>query len=327
MTNLAGTYFTSWEYEPGSYQLGPIVVIGDDNSVVIDGVTISGTIVYESWISWSSSSVNPSSGFLQFSKSPTLEAMTFVGSYGLGSNSLSGSLYGYATQPTTPLSTWNATYYCYSTVGNLNYLGELVIDAPNVTFLGQAIANPIYTGINANGTETTELAWFTSDGNASNVAISLFTPAMPGVESPLLFDGVNWSDGTNRPQGVPTSVDNLYGTTQDGDGAAVVFVIAQAVQDAVNAGINVAMTAENAAENPADAQDDDADGADDAEGDAEDDADDAVADDAEADAGEGAGADLLDAAGGDVDRSAPVEPSRGTSGLSARELLALKDQR
>lgn len=331
MASFAGTYFTSWEYAPGDYQLGPIVVVGDD-SVTVDGVAISGLAAFNGVVWWSAGSGNPSSAMLIFASSSNLGGTTFIGSYSPADSPATGyNLYGFATQPSQPLAAWNDTYTCYDiSGGTMNAVGELVINSPDVTFLGQAIANPVYTGLNANGVDTAELAWFTTDGNQNNVALSLFSES-----DAQLFSGAWWSAGSNRPEGSPSVVSNLYGTTQSGDQAAIVYVAAYDAQAVVNAAINVATRVEADAGNPAayeaGAENAGDDAAGDAAGNAAGDLEHQAVDDAAADAGEAAGDDLLEAAiGGVVDRASQQAETSGhrmsaqASGLSARALLGLK---
>jgi len=292
------TYFTSWAYDlsSGSYQLGPIVVI-NDGTVTVDGVAITDVMSVGPMASWSISFGNPSSAVLAFTFSSTFNAMTFIGSYWLGNIAPQGfNLFGFATQPSAPLSTWNGTYYCYETSGGSSQqLGNLVIDSPNVTFNGVPILNPIYTGLSSNGNDTNELAWFTSDGNADNVAISFFVSTSQSSDGVQLFNGNIWPDGSSRPEGAPSSVDNFFGTTQSAENAAVIEAAANMAQAGAQTAVNMAeIAAEDYAAPGADENDNGGDGAAD---DAEDDAADDAVDDAADDAGEEAGADLAEAGG------------------------------
>ena len=342
--SLAGTYFTSWEFDvsSGSYQLGPIIVISSSNAVTADGVTINGAMVTSSGVSWSSSSNNPSSAVLQFSFSTSLNAMTFNGEYWPADSTQPSAtnIWGFATQPSAPLSSWNDVYYCYESSGNTEEsAGQIVISAPTVMFAGRTINNPVYTGLDSSGTDTTELAWYTSDGNENNVAISFFdSTSEPGV---VLFNGNIWAAGAMRPMGAASSVNNFYGTTQSTADAAEVNQVANLAQAAENAAVNYAVqqavggnqqAADDANENEAADDDAAADAGDDAAADA---AGDAAADaggDAALDVAAEVGLDLLVAALLAVeptpDAKEPVATPPGTTktkGLSAKELAALKE--
>ena len=362
--SLAGTYFTSWEYDiaTNSYQLGPIVVVGSNNSVIVDGVTIKGATVSSTAIAWSSASGNGSSAVLAFAFSQSFDSMTFSGIYWTSGSSqpASTNIYGFITQSAflMPLEVWNDTYYCYeNSDGNEQSVGELVVASPKITFAGKSIVNRIYTGLGQ--ANTNELAWFTSDGNENNVAISFFfSPSDAGV---MLFNGNIWPAGQSRPEGAASSVNNFYGTTQSEADAEAVDALANEAQAAENLAVNLAMqealnqaakAANQADENEADddnaddndldndvddaaddvddAADDVADVADDAADDVEDAADDAdvadVAEDAEV------GADLAEAVmavPATPDASAPVTTPRRrrkASGLSAKQLLGMRDR-
>jgi len=237
-TSIAGTYFTSWAYDVStqSFQLGPIVVISTDNSVTVDGVAIQGPMVMATGVSWTSAAGNPSSAMLLFQYSSQFNAMTFSGTYWTTADSPpSGTnIYGFATQPAEGLSAWNNTYNSYETTSNNGQesLGTLIISSPNVTFAGKTINNPIYTGLTSasNNTDVNELAWFTSDGNDNNVAISFFTSSQnTGV---VLFNGDIWSSNESRPEGSPPSVNNFFGTTQEASDAAQNAQVDEYAQDA-----------------------------------------------------------------------------------------------
>lgn len=291
--SIAGTYFTSWESDPttSTYQLGPIVVIGTDNSVTVDGVPMANPVVLSGNVTWLSAAGNPSSALLQFTFSSTYNAWTFTGIYWTTSDQQpqTSNFYGFATQPNAPLTTWSGTYYGYEgTASNQQSTGDVVIDGSgNVSFAGVQIINPIYTGLYANGTDSNELAWFTSDGNENNVAISFFTQTTSsGLAN--FFNGNIWPDGSSRPEGSPSSANNFFGTTQSESdaGNAVIAEIANAAHDVENALLFVAvekMFANNKADNDADDDDDDDD----------DDADDA--DDADDNAGDAGAPNVNDA--------------------------------
>jgi hypothetical protein len=362
-TSVAGTYFTSWEYNTstGSYQLGPIVVIGPDNSVAVDGVPINGAMVLPTSVSWLSGQGNPSSAQLQFQYSSQYSAMCFSGYYWTTADSQPSSvnIYGFATQPAVALSAWNNTYNCYESTDNSGEesLGTLIISSPNVTFAGKTIINPIYTGLSASGTDTCELAWYTSDGNDNNAAISFFNSTQTsGVQ---LFNGDIWPSNESRPEGNAQSVNNFFGTTQEASDDAQAAQVAQANGDAqlahaaeraavgaavgflVHVGVGQILAAankadaqnaaENAGENAA-AEEDAAE--DDAAADAGDDAADAGEDAADAgeDAADEVTDDLLDALAGleiaPDGGSTPKKPRglKKASGLSAKQLLALKNR-
>ena len=362
-TSIVGTYFTSWAYDVGtkSCQLGPIVVIGTDNSVVVDGVTIKNPMVLPTGVSWSSAAGNPSSAFLIFANNSQLDAMCFTGTYWTTADSPpSGTnIYGFATQPAEGLSAWNNTYYGYETTSNNGQepLGTLVISSPNVTFAGKTINNPIYTGLTStsNNTDVNELAWFTSDGNDNNVAISFFTSSQnTGV---VLFNGDIWSSNESRPEGSPPSVNNFFGTTQKASDAAQNAQVNEIAQNAHDAERGVAKDAVELLVDEALGDADDGDNqeiAQNAGQQADNNAQEAqqeAAPNNEGGVGENEGggenepgaqeggedaldevADTLDEAVGLAvppdDRSAP--PTRGASskasGLSARQLLALKNR-
>ena len=338
-SSIAGTYFTSWQYDTTSssaFQLGPIVVIGSDNSVTVDGVAITGAMVAGPTVTWQSSSGNTSSAMLQFSFSSTYNQYTFSGVFWMSTDNTpsASNFFGFATQPSAPLTTWNGTYNCYqSTSQGMQSLGELVINGSSVTFGGVAITNPIYTGLSSNGTDTNELAWFTSDGNEYNVAISFFnSTSNAGV---VEFNGNIWPDGSTRPEGAPSSTNNFFGTTEStSEDNALVDEINNLAQAAQNALVFVAVEKAVAAmagddANKAAAQDAGANAdrnAQDADDDAEDDEDDDAEDDADDD-------DDDDDVDGEVATAPlPGKPPRvrarspKASGLSAKELLALKNR-
>jgi hypothetical protein len=242
MTGIAGTYFTSWEYDitTQSFQLGPIVVIGTDNSVVVDGVTIVGAMVFGTAVSWTSAAGNPSSAMVAFELSTSLNAMTFGGIYWMSGDDQpsAANFFGFNTQPQAPLNRWASTYYCYELAGGNNEpLGNLVISGTTAIFAGQTINNPIYTGLttSADGTstDTNELAWFTTDGNENNAAISFFS------QDGFNFNGNIWAAGANRPVGSASTANNFFGTTQsaaDADAVNVEAEAAHAVEEVAAAG-------------------------------------------------------------------------------------------
>jgi hypothetical protein len=360
MASIAGTYFTSWEYDiPNqAYQLGPIVVIGTDNSVAVDGVTMSQAMVSGTMVSWSSAAGNPSSAMLVFQIGSTPNPTTFTGTYWMsGDDTPAGTnLYGFDSQPQAPLSTWANTYSSYEVAdGNNESLGTLVISGTGtaITFAGTTIDNPIYTGVYDSTTQqdTNELAWFTTDGNENNVAISFFSQ-----DDSFNFNGDIWAAGANRPVGPASTANNFFGTTQstaDADAvddeanlahAAEMAAIGIALQVMAGAGAAVgtammnmgaggnegnAQVAQEVAQNvehnaaPAEANAADAGAGDVGEaGDALDDLEELAED---------VGEDLLEAVAGGVAQTPGTPPpgtrgrrSKDTSGLSAKELLNLK---
>jgi hypothetical protein len=350
MATIAGTYFTSWEYDISteSFQLGPIVVIGTDNSVTVDGVTMNEVLVSDIMVSWSNVGGNPSSAMLAFTFDSSLNAMTFGGDYWMsGDAPPSGTnFYGFNTQPQASLNNWANTYYSYELVdGNNDSLGNLVISGTTVTFAGQTINNPIYTGLYSNGTDTNELAWFTTDGNENNVAISFFSQG-----DYLNFNGDIWGAGENRPVGSASAVNNFFGTTESASDADAVNAEALAANVAQAAAAAVAVQVVIAAAKAAMAGGNN----DDAEADDDNDAD--AGDEAEAgdEAAEG-GDEAADVAEGVADVAVDavedvaevlmvalaailvVEPdttppdtngheSKDASGLSAKQLMDLKNE-
>ena len=351
MTPPVGTYFTSWQYDnasPSDFELGPILVVGSDNSLVVDGVTMKAAIVTSTLVQWSSMSGNPSSGILQFVFSQQLQAMTFNGIYWLQGQDppASNNFWGFNTQPALGLASWNNTYHCYTSINKKNDpIGDLIVSSPTVTFDGKQIVKPIYTGLNNNGNDTNELAWYTSDGNDNNVAVSFFNSAsQPGIQ---LLNGCIWDAGANRlvgAAGLPANADNLFGSTREdqnemenanlnevemeageahqaqvgGVAAAAVAALAAAAAAAANVGVD----ADNAkaAQDVGKAQADEADEADEAPDAADDDADDLedatedIAEDVE-----GTTANL-----GKVDST--KRSSKRPTGLSAKQLLDLRNK-
>jgi hypothetical protein len=246
MTSIAGTYFTSWGYDvtDSLYQLGPIVVIGTDNSVVVDGVTMTGAMVADTSVSWTSAAGNPSSAMLAFVFSSSVNAMTFYGYYWTSDDQQPPAVnfYGFDTQPQASLDSWAGTYYSYELVSGSNQtLGNLVISGTTVTFDGATINDPIYTGLYSNGTDTNELAWFTSDGNESNVAISFFNSGGGFFN----FNGNIWPAGASRPEGAASDVNNCFGTTQSAADADAVNAEADNAHNAEAGAMMVAMGGAN----------------------------------------------------------------------------------
>ncbi len=231
-SNISGTYFTSVEYDiPNKkYNLGPIVVVDtSNNSVVVDGVTIKSPMVTATQVIWMDSAGNPSSGLLTFAESDSI--MTFFGMYYLSGSAQpsANNIFGFNSQPDSPISTWNGTYYTtQKTGGTSTSLDNIVVSGDTITFGSVTIKNPIYTGYQ----QSNELAWFTSDGNGNNVAIS-FTASttQTGV---LLFWGWIWQDGSTRP---PEDQTNFFGTTDSDKNAADV---AKDVGEAVGAVVGIA---------------------------------------------------------------------------------------
>jgi hypothetical protein len=356
MASIAGTYFTSWEYDITNqgYQLGPIVVIGTDNSVVVDGVTMNGAMVSGTMVSWSSGENNPSSAMLMFTIGTAPNPTTFSGTFWMSDEDPpSGTnFYGFDSQPQAPLSTWANTYYSYELVdGNNESLGNLVVADSTIIFSGTTIINPIYTGLYNSSTQqdTNELAWFTTDGNENNVAISFFSQS-----SGFNFNGNIWAAGASRPVGSAASVNNFFGTTQSAadadavDAESVVAHVAEAV--AVGLAVHAVFAAAKAAiggnnqddaadeaEGAADNVDNDAAPAEEAVGDAdggEDGAGDDGAGDDAADGGDEALDDIVhvaeDLIGLAATRNAAPSDTKGykskdASGLSSKQLLDLKD--
>lgn len=303
-------YFTTWAYDvsTNSYQIGPVITI-TPTYVVVDGVTIEVTCAgMMVWWYGASGGGNGSNGLLEIAYSQVFNAYTFSGTYWMaGSPPPPGTnLYGFATQPSAPLSYWNGTYHCYQIFGgNIQEIGEIVIASPAVLWNRNSVNNPIYTGLSANGTDTAELAWFTSDGNPNNVAISFFVGTSSPDNGVQVFSGNIWPDGKTRPEGAPSSVNNFFGTTQTTEEAVLVDQLANMAQAAVNVGMHLAeVDAEGGAGGPGAADGDDA--ADDAVDAAGDDVVDAAGDDAAdqavgrvaVDVGEDAAADLAEAIGG-----------------------------
>jgi hypothetical protein len=351
MASIAGTYFTTWESSSKSFQLGPIVVIGTDRSVVVDGVTMNQAMVAGTMVSWSSAAGNPSSGMLQFLFDSSLDAMTCSGTYWMsgGNHPSAANFYGFNTRPQASLDTWAGTYSCAETVdGSEEALGNLVISGTTVTFAGRTISNPIYTGLSANGTDTSELAWFTTDGNENNAAVSFFSQG-----NGRNFHGNIWAAGANRPAGSASAVNNFFGTTRsdsDTDAVGAEANLAHAAEMAaigialqvmagaagmammnMNAGDTPAaiaqhaqMAAQNVEQNAAPAEAQALDGAGDVgdTGDALEDLEDIAEENAE---------DFVEAAAGGVAHTPGTTPpharggsSKKASGLSAKELLQLK---
>ncbi len=341
-SNISGTYFTSIEYDiPNQkYNLGPIVVVDtSNNSVVVDGFTMQAAMITTTQVIWAENDNNPSNGILTFVESNGV--MTFFGYYypaGTGQPSTE-NLFGFNTQSNTPLSNWNGTYYTTEKEGeNSTSLANIVVSGSTITYGSATIKNPIYTGYE----DSNELAWYTSDGNSDNVAISFVASTSdPGT---LLFWGWIW-DGDIRPE---ANQADFFGTTSSEQDAAEV---AQDVGVAVGAVVglaaignrlaNAAKAAEQdgAAEvgeqdaNAGDAGANEADADADAAGDAAADAD-AGADVGEEilataeDIGEGLleGLALLAALGTSrrIDVDAEPEMTKAKSGLSAQGLLRLK---
>jgi hypothetical protein len=223
MTALTGNYFTRWQYDANTsdLQMGPIIVIGADNSVLVDGVLLKQALVSTGSVSWFSGLGNPSSALLQFSQSSDLQAMTFTGVYWLADEPQpsSNNFFGFNSQPSTALTAWNNVYHCYQLInGTREPAGELVVSSPLVTYNGKSISSAIYTGYTYQGNDSNELAWYTKDGNDDNVAISFFhSTDDPGV---LLFNGCIWAADAQRlvgAAGSPETASNFFGSTQDKD--------------------------------------------------------------------------------------------------------------
>jgi len=336
---IIGTYFTLWLYDTstGAYQLGPIIaagIDGIDTLVSVDGVMIKDVTVSGMMMSWSSASGNSSSAELMFGLSTTFNGMTFSGVYA-SSRGKPSSIYGFATEPSASLSSWNGTYSCYETSGSSDEsLGDLVIDGMKITFAGKAIVSPVYTGLSANDTDTTELAWFTTDGNENNVAISLFeSTSDSGV---LLFNGNIWAAGASRPEGAPASVNNFYGTTEadaDINNEGAVDELAVDAQNQFQWADVFQVAANQAVQNQVNAEQEEE------QEDVEEEAEEADADD------DGGGDDFWEEMDEDVEEGEEVDeagedeevPATGTpvstpkrqrkaSGLSAKQLLGMKDR-
>ncbi len=342
-------YYPDGTISDGSY--GPILeftITGsgmNDITAVSDGITINDPMQLTAEIMWQMTN-NPSS--LQ------LDSTTFEGVYqpSNGAAASTTNLIALLASKQTAFTEWSAVYNGFQEVSTspktVTSLGQLVVASSGVvTFAGTVIKNPIFLmqKTSQQSDPVYQLAWFTSDGNGENVAISFTTDS--DDSSTLLFFGYLWSEGDNRPDS-PTY--NFYGTTQnstdaqqqanenlvDGlaniaEGVAAMMVI-EAAKAAYNAVANkneAADDAENAADDETgDAQDADQNAADDANAENEAEVDDAeVAENVEADPAADAAEDAIVEFDPELSLEEEKAPKKGKRGRSAEALIRLKHRK
>jgi len=211
---IAGTYKTFLLISPENYAAGPFIVIGNDNSVTVDGVAIKQPLI-GAGVSWNAADGNPSSASMSFLINTTWYSC--YGTYVEGSGPLptSNNLAGNSQPPPQTLSSWNGTYNTFipngKTWGNDS---TLVVNDPQVTYNGAQLSNIVYTGFPATPgsagpppakptADLDQLAWFTASGNTQN-AIIYFATDSNGYKT---FAGTKWASGT-EPAGI-----NFSGST------------------------------------------------------------------------------------------------------------------
>ena len=201
---IAGNYMTFIQGSDGKWSSGPLIVIGQDTSVTVDGIAIVKPAIGAN-VSWNASDGNPSSADLAFYTNAS--GQSCYGKYAQGSGPLPSSpnLSGTAQAAPQQLSNWNGTYNTFTYDGSKwNKDSTLVVDGATVTYNGQQISNYIYTGVAGTGgtKDLDQLAWFVSGGNADNAIVSLIVSG--GYNT---FAGVKWDSGAEP------AANNFSGTT------------------------------------------------------------------------------------------------------------------
>ena len=216
---IAGTYRTIFLNSSGGYVgVGPFIVIGDDGSVIVNGVAINQPLVGATSVSWNALAGNPSSANLSVGIGTNTTWYSCYGTYVEGSGPLPAynNFYGTAQPPPQTLSNWNGTYNTFVSPDGNTWSNDstLVVNDPQVTYSGTQLSNIVYTGIPASpgsagpppippSPDLDELAWFTASGNAQNAVIYFGTDA----NGNKTFGGAKWTSGT-QPAGL-----NFSGST------------------------------------------------------------------------------------------------------------------